>query len=36
MEPFANITEVITFISLFIFAVAVIPWGFIKLFGDYE
>ena len=31
MEPFANVGELITFISLFVVAVAIIPYAFIKM-----
>ena len=34
MAPFENVCELITFISLFIVAVAVIPYIFMKI-GDY-
>ena len=31
MAPFENVGELITFISLFFFAVVVIPYAFIKI-----
>ena len=34
MAPFENVCELITFISLFFIAVAVIPYGFVKI-GEY-
>ena len=34
MAPFENICEAITFVSLFFFAVVVIPYAFAKV-GDY-
>tara|TARA_B100001248_G_scaffold237449_1_gene201414 strand:+ start:266 stop:382 length:117 start_codon:yes stop_codon:yes gene_type:complete len=34
MTPFENVGELITFISLFFFAVVVIPYAFCKI-GEY-